>query len=97
MTINDADEAARVAHVATQILGPDGYVTTPQPIPGSEDFSYVLGEVPGAFFWLGATATGIDPRTAAFNHSPQATFNSSALGVGPAVLAGLALDRLARS
>jgi hippurate hydrolase len=97
VTVNDADEAARVAHVATEILGPEGYLPAPQPIPGSEDFSYVLSAVPGAFFGLGATAAGLDPRTAAYNHSPQATFNSTALGVGPAVLAGLAVDRLARS
>lgn len=94
VTVNDATEAARVAEVATQVLGFDGYVPAPQPIPGSEDFSYVLAQVPGAFFGVGATPAGLDPRTAAYNHSPQATFNTDALAVGPAVLAGLALARL---
>ena len=94
VTVNDTTEAARVAEVATQILGSDGYIPAPQPIPGSEDFSYVLAQVPGAFFGVGATPAGLDPLTAAYNHSPQATFNTEALAVGPAVLAGLAIARL---
>lgn len=94
VTVNDATEAERVARVATEMLGPERYVPAAQPIPGSEDFSYVLAEVPGAFFGLGATPAGVDPHAAPFNHSPQATFNPAALGVGPALLAGLVLDRL---
>ena len=61
---------------------------------GAEDFSYVLEEVPGAFFVLGATPPGEDPATAAYNHSAQARFAEESLAVGPAVLAALALDRL---
>jgi amidohydrolase len=94
VTVNDATEAARVARIASEMLGPDGYVPAPQPIPGSEDFSYVLAEVPGAFFGLGATPAELDPLTAEFNHSPKATFNTAALGVGPSLLAALTLDRL---
>ncbi|MBU4215928.1 MAG: amidohydrolase, partial [Actinobacteria bacterium] len=62
----------------------------------AEDFSYVLEQVPGAFFGLGATPPGADPATAPYNHSAQARYADSALAVGPAVLAGLALDRLAQ-
>jgi amidohydrolase len=93
-TVNDAVEAARVARVATEMLGPEWYEPAAQPIPGSEDFSYVLAQVPGAFFGLGATPAGVDPRAAPFNHAAQATFDPAALAVGPALLAGMAVDRL---
>ncbi len=95
VTVNDGTEAARVARVTAELFGEDRYVQAAQPIPGSEDFSYVLAQVPGAFFGVGATPDGLDPRTAAYNHAPQATYNTGALAVGPAVLAGLALTRLA--
>lgn len=94
VTVNDPAEAARAARVAIDLFGVDSYRAAEQPIPGSEDFSYVLAQVPGAFLGLGATPAGQDPHTAAYNHSPQATYDPRALSVGPALLAGLALDRL---
>jgi hippurate hydrolase len=95
VTVNTPDEVPRVAAVTRAVLGERAYMEAPQPIPGSEDFSYVLDEVPGAFFGVGATPPGIDLATAPYNHSPQARFADEALAVGPAVLAGLALTRLA--
>ncbi|OIQ82800.1 hypothetical protein GALL_354190 [mine drainage metagenome] len=56
----------------------------------------MLQQVPGAYRGLGATPRGTDPATAAYNHSAQARFDESALPVGAAVLAGIALDRLAQ-
>jgi amidohydrolase len=93
-TVNTPAEADRASRVATEIVGPRGFMTAPRPIPGSEDFSYVLQQVPGTYLGLGATPRGTDPTTAAYNHSAQARFDESALPVGAAVLAGLALDRL---
>lgn len=94
-TVNTPAEADRAARVAAEIVGPRGFMTAPRPIPGSEDFSYVLQQVPGTYLGLGATPRGTDPATAAYNHSAQARFDESALPVGAAVLAGIALDRLA--
>ncbi len=73
---------------------PGRYADERYPVLGAEDFSYVLEQVPGAFFWLGATPPGLDPATAPYNHSAAARFSDDALAVGPAVLAALALDRL---
>ncbi len=95
VTSNTPAEVDRAAGVVRGLFGEHAYVTAPQPISGAEDFSYVLQEVPGTYLALGATPAGHDPRTAAYNHSAQATFDDSALAVGPAVLAALALDRLA--
>jgi hippurate hydrolase len=92
---NTAAEVDRVGEVARGLFGERAFLVTPQPIAGAEDFSYVLQAVPGAFFGLGATPVGEDPATAAYNHAPQARFAEEALAVGPAMLAGLALHRLA--
>ena len=95
-TVNTPAEADRATRVATEIVGSRGFMTAPRPISGSEDFSYVLRQVPGAYLGLGATPRGTDPASAPNNHSAQARFDESALPVGAAVLAGIALDRLAR-
>jgi hippurate hydrolase len=95
VTVNTPAEVERAAALTRGLLGEQAYYPAPQPISGAEDFSYVLQEVPGTYLGLGATPVGTDPATAAYNHSPQARFADEALAVGPAVLAALALDRLA--
>jgi hippurate hydrolase len=95
VTVNDPTEVERAERVTRAVLGAEAYQTATQPVSGAEDFSYVLQEVPGAFLFLGATPAGADPATAPYNHSPQARFDDSALPAAAAVLAGLALDRLA--
>ncbi|WP_456825358.1 M20 metallopeptidase family protein [Cellulomonas sp. P5_E12] len=95
VTSNTPAEVDRAAGLVRGLFGEQAYRTAPQPISGAEDFSYVLQEVPGTYLGLGATPAGQDPTTAAYNHSAQATFAEESLAVGPAVLAALALDRLA--
>ncbi len=66
------------------------------PIAGSEDFSYVLNEVPGAYLNLGACPPDLDPATAPSNHSPLARFDDSVVPDGAVLLAELARRRLMR-
>ncbi|KGM13475.1 amidohydrolase [Cellulomonas bogoriensis 69B4 = DSM 16987] len=96
VTVNDPAEVARAARVSGAMFGDDRFVTAPRPISGAEDFSYVLQRVPGAFLFVGATPRGEDPDVAPYNHSAQARFDDDALPVSAAVLAALALDRLAQ-
>ncbi len=95
VTSNTPAEVERAAGLTRALFGEAAYYPAPQPLPGAEDFSYVLQEVPGTYLGLGATPAGLDPATAAYNHAAQAQFADEALAVGPAVLAALALDRLA--
>ncbi|MFI2753183.1 M20 family metallopeptidase [Cellulomonas sp. P22] len=95
VTSNDAAEVDRAEALAHELFGADGFVRADVPMSGAEDFSYVLEQVGGAYLMLGATPVGVDPRTAPFNHSAQARFADEALVTGPAILAALALDRLA--
>ena len=72
-----------------------GSCATPNPVTGSEDFSFVLEQVPGAFVMLGACPPDADPATAPFNHSAEAVFDDAVLADGTTLLAELALRRLA--
>ena len=94
VTVNDAAEVAFAEGVVADVLGGQRYVRMPDPATGSEDFSFVLDQVPGAFLLLGACPPGADPATAPFNHSPEAVFDDAVLADGTALLAELALRRL---
>lgn len=96
VTVNTPAEVDRLAGLTRGLFGERAFYPAPQPLPGAEDFSYVLEEVPGTYLGLGATPAGLDPATAAYNHAAGARFADEALAVGPAVLAALALDRLAQ-
>ncbi|MGN6795016.1 MAG: M20 metallopeptidase family protein [Streptosporangiaceae bacterium] len=95
VTVNDEAEFEFARQSAAELLGEARVLTSPFPITGSEDFSYVLEQVPGAFMMLGACPVGTDPATAAYNHSAEATFDDAALADGTALYAELALRRLA--
>ncbi|MFG1679952.1 M20 family metallopeptidase [Nonomuraea sp. NPDC049269] len=95
VTVNDPTEAEFVSRTAEELFGPGRFLVTPQPVMGSEDFSYVLENVPGAFAFLGACPPDRDPAIAPYNHSPEAQFDDSVLPDGAALYASLALSRLA--
>jgi hippurate hydrolase len=96
VTVNDAGEEAFAEQAVSELFGAQRFVRTPNPIPGSEDFSFVLEQVPGAFVLLGACPPDADPATAPFNHSAEAVFDDAVLADGAALLAELALRRLAK-
>ena len=93
VTVNDAEHADFALEVAAAGFGPERAVRLPDPIMGSEDFSRVLAEVPGAFVFLGA-GVGDDPDTAPTNHSSRAQFDDSVLPDAARLLAELAWRRL---
>jgi amidohydrolase len=95
-TINDAAEYAFLADTATDLFGAERFVRREHPDVGSEDFSRVLARVPGAYLFLSACAgDGTTPTPT--NHSPRAVFDDSVLADGAALLAELAIRRLARA
>ncbi|TDT95296.1 hippurate hydrolase [Streptomyces sp. 846.5] len=95
VTVNDGGEAAFVQETTKALLGEDRWTTMDQPLAGAEDFSYVAEQIPSGYFFLGACVDGLDPETAPYNHSPEAAFADSVLADGAALLAELALRRLA--
>lgn len=95
LTVNNPDEVAFAEATVAELFGSQRFLRTPEPISGSEDFSYVLEEVPGAFVMLGACPPDADPASAPFNHSAEAVFDDAVLADGATLLAELALRRLA--
>ncbi len=59
---------------------------------GAEDFSFYAREVPGFFFFVGATPKGRDPLTAPSNHSPEFFLDEEALKVGTRAMLQVVLD-----
>jgi amidohydrolase len=93
-TVNDPVEARRVLALAGEVLGADLVEEMPDPIMGSEDFSFVLQRVPGALAFIGACPPGEDPDLVAPNHSNRVVFDEDALPYGAALYAAYALDAL---
>jgi amidohydrolase len=95
VTVNDTAETAFAGQTVTGLFGGDRFLLAPNPLPGAEDFSYVLEQVPGAFVMLGACPPGADPASAPFNHAADAVFDDAVLADGTALYAALAMRRLA--
>jgi amidohydrolase len=95
VTVNDDEEFEFVADTARELFGAERFQTMPDPLSGSEDFSKVLQQVQGAYLFLGAS-TSPDFDTAPSNHSPLASFDETVLPDAAAMLAELAVRRLAR-
>jgi amidohydrolase len=88
-------ELAREEAVA--VVGGGAVHEMSAPIMGAEDFSYVLEQVPGAMFFLGARPVDQDPETAPQNHSNRVVFDEPAMAVGAAALAAVAMRVLGGS
>jgi len=95
VTVNDEGEVGFAESTVRDLLGEERFLAAPFPLTGSEDFSYVLERVPGAFLMIGACPADADPATAAYNHSAEAVFDDAVIADGTALYAELALRRLA--
>ena len=87
-TINHPGEAARYRRVLQDEFGAEAIdVSTPVPIMASEDFSYYLAEIPGAFALIGADdGRGHDIPC----HNPRYDFNDALIGVAARLFSRLA-------
>ena len=94
VTVNDGPSADFGLGVADALVGADKAVRLPTPVMGAEDFSYVLNKLPGAMIFLGGTPDGVNPATAAPNHSNRVMFDELAMKTGIAMYASLALRTL---
>lgn len=96
VTVNDDDEALWAGEQLRDVFGAERVLQAKDPLMGSEDFSFVLDEVPGAFLFLHTSPPGTDLDDVAMNHSPHVVFDDAVLGDQAAALAMLAQRRLER-
>ena len=94
VTVNDAPSVDFALDVAESLLGEGNAVHMPSPVMGAEDFSYVLNQIPGAMVFLGGTPEGLNPATAAPNHSNRVMFDEASMAHGVALYSSLALRTL---
>ena len=92
VTRNDDTEYAFARDVVTDLFGEDRWADMPNPEMGSEDMSFVMERVPGAYLFVSACAVP-DHRLAPDNHSPRAVFDDAVVPDVAAALAELALRR----
>ncbi|MVU77235.1 amidohydrolase [Nocardia sp. ET3-3] len=97
VTVNNASETTFALDHAREIMGPQRVWLAPNPASGSEDFAFVLQQVPGAMLLLGAVPPGQNHEDAPMNHSPRAVFDDTVLADQAAVLTELAVERLAET
>lgn len=90
VTYNDPTETEFVLSVLDELVGAERVTRLEAPSMASEDFAYVLEEVPGALVFLGAALT----ENPAPMHSERAVFDDGVLGLQASILAELAWRRL---
>ena len=94
-TINDPAEYDLARQVVEDLFGTEQYADRPNPEMGSEDMSFVLNEVPGAYFFISACPDK-DYANAPTNHSPRAAFDDVVVPDAAAWYAEVALRRTAQ-
>ena len=90
-TVNNPELTASSVPSLVKAAGAENVVNMSL-VMGAEDFSYYANEVPGFFFFVGATPVGQDAANAPSNHSPEFFLDESALKVGTRSLLQVALD-----
>ncbi len=75
VTVTDVDKTSFITGVAKEIAGESGVDTAVQPMMGSEDFSFMLNERPGAYIFVG------NGDTAGLHH-PKYNFDDQAAPYG---------------
>jgi amidohydrolase len=90
--VNHADETRFIAECAAELVGEDNINRQGPLTMASEDFSYMLEQVPGAYIQIGNG----DGEGACEVHNPGYDFNDGALPFGSALFCRLVERRLAR-
>ena len=86
-TVNNDTEMALYAEAAAELVGPDGIDRNSPPNMGSEDFGYMMEQVPGAHIFLGNGGS-------AAVHNDQYDFNDEAIPYGVGLYAAIVEKKL---
>ena len=89
--VNSPAETAFAREVALELLGPDRVTLQGPPLTGSEDFAFMLEQVPGSYLLIG-NGDGSDGRAGGgcMVHHPGYDFNDDNIAVGSAFWVRLA-------
>jgi amidohydrolase len=88
--VNDRDHARSFADAAAELVGDDNVERNKPPANASEDFSFMLEKVPGAYINLG------NGEDSAAVHNPAYNFNDAAIPYGVALFGRIVERKLAK-
>lgn len=97
-TVNDVAEAEYAAKICCDLVGTENVERNPRLIMASEDFSFMLEQVPGCYINIGNGS--IDPAGDAGGcevHNPGYDFNDESIPIGASFFAHLVETRLAKT
>jgi hippurate hydrolase len=82
--VNTPAETALAREVAVALVGADNVVLQTEPLTGSEDFAYMLEEVPGSYLFIGNGDEASGGHGACMVHNPNYDFEDRNIPVGAA-------------
>ena len=82
--VNTPAETALAREVAVALVGADNVVLQTEPLTGSEDFAYMLEEVPGSYLFIGNGDAASGGHGACMVHNPNYDFEDRNIPVGAA-------------
>ena len=82
--VNTAAETELAREVAIALVGADNVVLQTEPLSGSEDFAYMLEEVPGSYLFVGNGDVANGGHGACMVHNPNYDFEDRNIPVGAA-------------
>lgn len=88
VTLNNAPAVEAVKNVASQVAGAENVIVNARPLMASEDFSYFLQQVPGAYFFMG--------QDGPYCHHPQFIFDTDIIPLGASVIVELIRQQAAK-
>ena len=90
VTVNDATAIDFAVGVAKKVVGEGNVVENAEPLTPSEDFSYMLEKVPGAYIIMGnGDSAGL--------HNPHYNFNDNGIAIGASLWGAIVEEYLAKA
>jgi hippurate hydrolase len=80
--VNTQQETEFATQVALDLVGADRVVAHTEALTGSEDFAFMLEEVPGSYLFIGNGDASTGGHGACMVHNPGYDFNDSNIAVG---------------
>jgi hippurate hydrolase len=84
--VNRPDFAKVVEHAATRVVGAENVINDVAPLMASDDFAHLIGDRPGAYFFIGQSGPTC--------HHPEYVFDDAIMPIGASVFVEIAHDRL---
>ena len=82
--VNTRAETDFARGVALELLGPQAVTLQTEPVTGSEDFAFMLDEVPGSYLYIGNGDQASGGHGACMVHNPNYDFDDANIPVGAA-------------